>query len=221
MIAITDTAIGRLGVPSLLVALCLFLGPLMASDRDPAPLPEIPAGSATAVFAGGCFWCLQPAFDGEPGVSATRVGYIGGHRPQPTYEDICTGTSGHYEAILVVFDPSHVSYDRLLTLFWQQIDPTQADGQFADIGPQYRTAIFPNGPDQQRQAEASRTALAASGRFDRPIATTILPPATFYPAELYHQAYYQKQRRHYEAYKEGSGRAPFLRRTWPTDKPSQ
>lgn len=168
-----------------------------------------------ATFAGGCFWCLQPAFDARAGVVSTQVGYCGGSVPHPSYEQVCSGGTGHLEAIEVRYDPGLVSYEALLDVFWRQIDPTQDDGQFADRGSQYRTAVFYHDEAQRRAAEASRQALGASGRFERPIATAILPAAAFYPAEEHHQKYYRKRSAGYKAYRAGSGRQAFIERAWP------
>jgi len=167
-----------------------------------------------ATFAGGCFWCLQPAFDQLAGVTSTAVGYTGGKEPDPTYEQISTGRTGHKEAIRVEYDPSKISYESLLATFWQNIDPTQADGQFADRGPQYRTAIFFNSEEQRLAAELSKKNLDASKKFSKPIATPIEPAGDFYRAEEYHQGYYKKNAMHYKLYKMGSGRASFIEETW-------
>lgn len=167
-----------------------------------------------ATFAGGCFWCMQPAFDQTKGVLKTTVGYTGGERPEPQYEQVVTGATGHSEAIQIEFDPHQVDYPKLLEIYWQNIDPTQENGQFADIGSHYQTAIFYHDSSQKAEAEASKKALAESGKFSSPIATKILPAKAFFPAEEYHQKYYQKNPGHYEAYKVGSGRARFLSRNW-------
>lgn len=171
-----------------------------------------------ATFAGGCFWCMQPPFDNLEGVISTEVGYTGGHVENPTYEQICRGDTGHYEAIRVVYDPGQVSYETLLETFWHNIDPIQVDGQFADRGSQYRTAIFYDDEDQHRLAEASREVLEHSGKFDRPVATRILKAEIFYPAENYHQNYYQTNADHYQRYKRGSGRADFIEQVWKKSK---
>lgn len=168
----------------------------------------------TAVFAGGCFWCMQPPFDNTPGVVSTLVGYTGGARPDPTYEQVSSGATGHLEAIEVTYDPARVSYAQLCEVFWRSVDPTDGGGQFADQGPQYTTAIFYGSGDERATAEASKKALAASGKFARPIVTAILARKPFYRAEEYHQHYYLKNVLHYNAYKQGSGRAGFLQRTW-------
>ena len=169
----------------------------------------------TAVFAGGCFWCIQSVFEGRPGIVSAVSGYSGGHVANPTYEEVSSGTTGHLEAVKIVFDPSVISYEALLDEFWKNIDPTQSDGQFADRGPQYRTAIFFVNEAQKKAAEKSRERLRSEGKFrGMPIVTEIRPAETFYPAEEYHQSYSSKNRSHYEQYKEGSGRGPFIRELW-------
>lgn len=167
-----------------------------------------------AAFAGGCFWCMQPVFDKLPGVYSTTVGYTGGQKEDPTYEEVSTGGTGHAEAIEVLYDPAKVSYPKLLEAFWRSIDPTNPRGQFADTGSQYRTAIFYHNETEKRLAEASKEKLARSGKFDQPLVTQIVPASRFYPAEEYHQKYYLKNAGHYESYKVGSGRAGFLKKTW-------
>ncbi len=175
---------------------------------------KIPLLSRKAVFAGGCFWCMQPGFDHAAGVLETTVGYTGGHRPNPTYEDVSSGATGHVEAIEVVYDPSVVAYEKLVDIFWRSVDPTDDGGQFADQGSQYRTAIFYADDDQKKAAEEAVRRLDASGKFKKPVVTQVLPAAPFYPAEEYHQKYYLKQSGHYNAYKTGSGRADFLKKMW-------
>lgn len=167
-----------------------------------------------AVFAGGCFWCMVTPFDRMEGVKEVVSGYTGGTLEGPTYEDVSSGTSGHLEAVSIRFDPSKISYEKLLEIFWKQIDPTDAGGQFVDRGAQYRTAIFYQNETQKRLAERSREELARSGRFDRPIVTEILPAARFYPAEDYHQDYYKKNAQRYKYYRHFSGRDLFLGKTW-------
>ena len=167
-----------------------------------------------AIFAGGCFWCMQPAFDNTPGVVETIVGYTGGSVKNPTYEQISTGRTGHAESILVRYDPTKVSYTALLDEFWKNIDPTQVGGQFADRGPQYRTVIFYLNPEQKAEAERSKAALDASRHFKLPIVTAIDPATEFYPAEDEHQKYYMKNAAHYKMYKYGSGRAAFIEEHW-------
>lgn len=175
---------------------------------------NIMEGMATAVFGGGCFWCMQPPFDSEPGVVATEVGYMGGHVEHPSYQQVSSGMSGHVEVIRVTYNPAVVGYERLLEIFWHNIDPTQLDGQFADRGSQYRTVIFVSSEQQRQLARASKKALEESGKFNAPIAVTIESASAFYAAEDYHQNYYQKASEHYGRYKEGSGRAAFIREKW-------
>jgi len=169
---------------------------------------------ATATFAGGCFWCMEPAFDKLDGVVATISGYTGGHKANPTYEEVSAETTGHLEAIQVLYDPSRVGYERLLEIFWRNINPTDPDGQFVDRGAQYRSAIFYHDADQQRLAEASRQRLDTSGRFRQPVVTPIIPAGLFYPAEEFHQDYYQKNPLRYRFYRHGSGRDQFLESVW-------
>ena len=175
----------------------------------------------TAVFGGGCFWCMEPPFEQLRGVLEVTAGYSGGDEKNPTYEQVSSGRTGHIESVRVVYDPAQISFKELLDTFWRYVDPTDPGGQFADRGNHYKTAIFYNNEEEKRIAEQSRDELAASGVFDRPIATAIRPTKPFYPAEAYHQDYYKKNVAHYEAYKVGSGRAGFLERTWkdhPADK---
>ena len=173
-----------------------------------------PAETRTAVFAGGCFWCIQPAFDKAKGVIKTVVGYCGGSEPNPTYELVSSEKTGYRESIQITYDPAKISYDQLLEIYWRQIDPTQADGQFTDIGPSYRAAIFYGNDDEKRVAETSKEKLARSGKFNKPIVTEILPAMKFYPAEAYHQKYYQQNPEHFEAFEEGSGRVSFKKKAW-------
>ncbi|MCC7260041.1 MAG: peptide-methionine (S)-S-oxide reductase MsrA [Alphaproteobacteria bacterium] len=167
---------------------------------------------ATAIFAGGCFWCVEAGFDMVPGVLETISGYTGGQVKDPTYEQVSTGETGHYEALKVVYDPTKVDYTFLLDVFWQNIDPTDTLGQFYDRGPQYRTAIFYANEEERTLAEASRAAKQKMLKQD--IATQILPAAVFYPAELYHQDYHLKNPERYKAYHHGSGRDEKLKRIW-------
>ena len=182
----------------------------IAAKKQPAPKARL----VKAIFAGGCFWCMQPPFDATKGVVSTVVGYTGGKEKNPTYEQVSSGRTGHRESIEVTFDPAQVSYEQLIEVFWHNIDPTQADGQFADRGPQYRTAIFYHSEEQKRLAEEAKDKLEKSGRFKKPIATQILPASAFWPAEEYHQKYYLKNPADYNRYKVGSGRAGFIHSVW-------
>jgi peptide-methionine (S)-S-oxide reductase len=183
-------------------------GPARGGAKDP------PAASAVAVFAGGCFWCMEPPYDALPGVISTTAGYIGGRTAHPTYEQVSSGRSGHVEAIQVRYDPTRVSYDTLLEVFWRNIDPVAVNRQFCDVGPQYRSAIFYGSAREKTLAEASRRALAASGRLDRPIATEVLPATAFHAAEDYHQDYYVRNPRRYRFYRWNCGRDQRLRELW-------
>jgi len=167
-----------------------------------------------AIFAGGCFWCIEAAFQLMPGVIDAISGYTGGDLENPTYEEVSSGTTGHYEAVLVRFDPEQIRYEELLEQFWRSIDPTDAGGQFYDRGSQYFTAIFYKSEEQRSLAEASKAALAASGVFDGPIVTEILPAEPFYEAEAYHQDYFENYLAQYKRYSVGSGREGFLEQTW-------
>lgn len=173
------------------------------------------ASHELATFAGGCFWCMVTPFEELPGIIQVVSGYTGGHTVNPTYKEVCSETTGHAEAVQITFDPSIFPYAKLLELFWQQIDPTDVGGQFHDRGGSYRTAIFYHSEEQHQQAEASKQALAQSGRFDKPIATEIVPATTFYPAEEYHQDYHKKNSLHYKRYRKASGRDDFIRTHWP------
>ncbi len=172
------------------------------------------AGVDKATFAGGCFWCMQPPFDKIDGIISTTVGYAGGKEKDPTYQQVSSGTTGHVEAVEIVYDPSRISYSKLLDVFWRNIDPTQPDGQFVDRGPQYRTVIFYHSEEQKRLAETSKGELQASGRYDRKIVTEILPATTFYKAEEYHQDYYKKNPLRYQYYRYKSGRDQYLEKIW-------
>ena len=167
-----------------------------------------------AIFAGGCFWCMEQPFEKEEGVLDVAAGYTGGRTENPTYKEVTSGKTGHYEAVEVVYDPDKIGYEQLLAVFWRQIDPTDDGGQFGDRGTQYFTAIFYLDEEQKHLAQASRNELDASGIFDKPIVTAILPAMPFYRAEEYHQDYYKKNTAHYSMYKVGSGRAGFLEKTW-------
>ncbi|WVE38096.1 peptide-methionine (S)-S-oxide reductase MsrA [Priestia megaterium] len=167
-----------------------------------------------ATFAGGCFWCMVKPFDEQPGIIKVVSGYTGGHKENPTYKEVCSETTGHYEAVQITFDPEIFPYEKLLELYWAQIDPTDAGGQFADRGDSYRTAIFYHNEHQKALAEESKRQLEASGRFSESIATQILPAKPFYEAEDYHQGYYKKNKFRYAMYRRGSGRDRFIKENW-------
>lgn len=185
---------------SLLVASCSFSHPKTLM-KNPLPLPD---NAQTATFAGGCFWCLQPSFDAEPGVLQTIVGYAGGHTENPTYEQVLTETTGHRESIQVTYDPEKVSYQRLLEIFFHQIDPTDAGGQFADRGESYTTAVWYKNDNEKKIVDAAIKGLDDSKKFEKPVTISVLPFTNFYPAEEYHQEYYKKSSVHYNLYKKGS-----------------
>ena len=169
---------------------------------------------SVATVAGGCFWCMEPPFERLDGVVSVVSGYSGGTEVNPTYEQVAGGRTSHTESVEILFDPEKISYDKILEVFWMNIDPTHVDGQFADRGKQYRTAIFYHNAEQKAQAEASKKKLEESGKFDKPIVTEIEAFTAFYPAEDYHQDYYKKNSIHYKMYRKGSGREGFLERTW-------
>ena len=168
----------------------------------------------TAVFAGGCFWCMVKPFDSLDGIEQVLSGYTGGHVENPTYEEVCSGTTGHTEAVEITYDPSKMSYEELVNIYWQQTDPTDASGQFADRGDSYRPVIFYENEEEKVIAEQSKRELDASGRFTKPIVVSIEEKETFYPAEDYHQDFYKKNNAHYTRYRTGSGRDDFLDEHW-------
>jgi len=190
----------------LALAMLLWTGPALAA-------------SATATFAGGCFWCMQPPFEKLPGVAKTTVGYTGGTVKNPTYEQVSSGATGHAESIEVVYDPAVVTYEKLLDVFWHNVDPLTPDAQFCDHGRQYRTAIFTHDDEQKRLAEASQQVLQK--RFDRPIVTEIVPAGEFWPAEEYHQRYHEKNPIRYKYYRWNCGRDQRLEAVWGTDAPAR
>jgi peptide methionine sulfoxide reductase msrA/msrB len=207
------------------IALAVALLAAVASPRvvhaDAAtPAAQQPGRTATATFAGGCFWCMQPPFEKLPGVVSTTVGYTGGHTRNPTYEEVSAGATGHAESIQIVYDPSTISYQQLLDVFWHNIDPLTADAQFCDHGTQYRSAIFVHDDAQRQLAEASKQRLVASGRFDRPIVTEIVAATQFYPAEEYHQMYHEKNPVRYRYYRWNCGRDQRLQALWGDERTS-
>lgn len=175
---------------------------------------EVPEGHERAVFAGGCFWCMEPPYDEVDGVRAVTTGFTGGDAENPSYREVVGGSTGHVEAVEVVFDPSRVSYEELLDIFWMNIDPLDDGGQFCDRGSMYRSGIFFGNEDQQRLAEESKQELEQSDRFDREIATEIRELETFYPAEAEHQSYYTKNETRYRFYVTSCGRENRLEEVW-------
>jgi methionine-S-sulfoxide reductase len=171
-------------------------------------------GQAIATFAGGCFWCMEPPYDKLDGVISTTSGYTGGSKADPTYKEVSRGGTGHAEAVQIVYDPGKVSYEQLLEVFWHNVDPLDAGGQFCDRGDSYRTALFVHDEEQRRLAEASKQALADSDRFAQPIVTEVVDAGTFYPAEDYHQDYYEKNPIRYKFYRWNCGRDQRLADLW-------
>ncbi|MDY8024671.1 peptide-methionine (S)-S-oxide reductase MsrA [Paenibacillus polymyxa] len=167
-----------------------------------------------ATFAGGCFWCMVTPFEEQPGIHGIVSGYAGGTVPDPTYEQVKTGTTGHYEVVQITFEPKLFPYERLLELYWPQTDPTDGEGQFQDRGTQYKPAIFYHTEQQRELAQQSKEQLAQSGRFDKPIVTEILPASIFYLAEDYHQDYHKKNVKHYKEDRAQSGRDEFIDKNW-------
>ena len=167
-----------------------------------------------ATFAGGCFWCLDNAIRSIEGVIDVVSGYTGGHKENPTYEEVSSGATSHYEAVQITFNPSKISYQKLLDFFWRNINPTDEGGQFADRGTQYQTAIFYHSEAQRIQAEKSKEEIGRSGKFSKPIATKIIKFTVFYSAEGYHQNYSEKNPIQFKFYKIGSGREDYIKRTW-------
>jgi peptide-methionine (S)-S-oxide reductase len=169
---------------------------------------------AKATLAGGCFWCMEPPYDKLPGVVSTTSGYVGGKTPNPTYEQVSAGGTGHAEAVQIVYDPNKITYEKLLDVFWRNIDPTDGSGQFCDKGNQYRSAIFYHNEEQKKIAEQSKAALEKSKPFNGQLVTQIVPATEFYPAEDYHQDYYQKNPIRYKFYRSRCGRDQRLEQLW-------
>ncbi len=204
-----------------LVRFTLFLVPIFLSFCQSAEEQKMNDNSnndkATfekATFAGGCFWCMEEPFEKLNGVVEVMSGYTGGHKDDPTYEEVCSGATGHLEAIQITYDPLKISYEQLLAVFWRQIDPTDPYGQFADKGSQYKTAIFYHNEEQKRLAEESKKELTRSGAFDKSIVTEIRNISKFFKAEDYHQDYYKACPIDYKAYKSGSGREEYQKKVW-------
>ena len=197
-----------------LAAAFLFFSPT-ASDADESSQPAsdlAPAKADTATFAGGCFWCMEPPYDKLDGVASTTSGFAGGEEVNPSYREVASGATSHTEVVQVVYDSTKVSYERLLRVYWHNVDPFDGDGQFCDRGSQYRPAIFVHNARQQRLAQSSKESVAA--RFDQPIAVQIHPLDAFYAAEQYHQNYYKKNPGRYKNYRSGCGRDARLRDIW-------
>ena len=186
----------------------------VAASHAQTVKPAAPATTAKATFAGGCFWCMEHPFDILPGVISTTSGYTGGQKKSPTYEEVSSGRTGHAEAVQVVYDPQKVTYEKLLDVFWHNIDPTVKDEQFCDHGSQYRSGIFYHDDDQRRLAEASKAALDRNKPFSAAIVTEITRAAEFYPAEDYHQDFYLKNPLRYKYYRSGCGRDNRLKQLW-------
>jgi len=201
---------------ALVLAGGLLLGLAAGKPGYAAPAAEHHE-SATATFAGGCFWCLQPPFEQLPGVISTTVGYTGGHTKNPTYEEVSAGGTGHAESVQIVYDPTQISYDKLLDVFWHNVDPLTPNAQFCDHGNQYRSAIFYHDDTQRQLATASKQRLEASKRFDKPIVTEIVAATEFYPAEEYHQKYHDKNPVRYKYYRWNCGRDQRLKAVWGRD----
>jgi peptide methionine sulfoxide reductase msrA/msrB len=211
------------GLMVALLSACFVLLGCVRSDGEEMKTnmetkPVSPDQLAKATFAGGCFWCMEPPFEKLEGVVEVISGYSGGDKPDPTYEEVSAGGTGHLEVVQILYDPEKIGFDRLLEVFWRNIDPTDEYGQFVDRGSQYATAIFYHDLDQKRLAETSKENLQNSGKFDRPIATQIRPFDAFYEAEDYHQDYYRTHKTRYKFYRSNSGRDRFIRRNWEEKK---
>lgn len=210
-IALLVVVVGFIGVKSINSLLNKSLG----STELKIQLDE---HTQVATFAGGCFWCMEPPFEKLAGVKKVFAGYTGGTVANPSYEQVSSGTTGHVEAVLVIYDPSKITYKQLLDVYWRQVDPTDAGGQFVDRGEQYHTVIFYHNEEQHVEALQSKQELEQSGKFDKPIVTEIKPAQVFYKAEEYHQDYYKKNTLQYEFYRYNSGRDQFLDQVWGKDR---
>lgn len=195
------------------VAFLALAGPAALEAQTRRSAPAV-AATDTAIFGGGCFWCVEEAFDKAPGVVSTISGYTGGRTPNPTYRQVSAGTTGHVEVVQVVYDPLKISEGQLLNVFWRNVDPLTPNRQFCDDGEQYRSVIYSRGAEQRRLADSSKTALARSGRFKEPVVTEVTAASRFYPAEEYHQDYYTKNPLRYRYYKHSCGRARRLEQLW-------
>jgi peptide-methionine (S)-S-oxide reductase len=198
----------------LIIAVLAGAGGFRVAKAQAPATPSADRRLLTATFAGGCFWCMEEAFEKVEGVVSVTSGYTGGTVANPSYEQVSSGATGHAESVEVRYDPDKITYDRLLDVFWHNVDPLTRDRQFCDVGHQYRSAIFYHDADQRRSAEASKQALVESKRFSQPIQTEIVPAGPFYPAETYHQDYYKKNPIRYKFYKFNCGRAQRLSALW-------
>jgi peptide-methionine (S)-S-oxide reductase len=203
-------------MPRLLLGFILVLAGFGFASAQMAPLPKPGPGQAVATFAGGCFWCTEADFDKAPGVISTTSGYTGGHVANPNYEQVSAGGTGHAESVQVIYDPSKVSYQQLLTYYWHHVDPTVKDRQFCDVGHQYRTAIFVHNEEERKLAEASKQKVEEE--LKKPIYTEIATAGPFYPAEEYHQDFYLKNSTKYKFYRWNCGRDQRLQQIWGTHK---
>lgn len=185
-----------------------------SQDGSPAPLPTVGPGQAAAVFAGGCFWCMESDFDKLPGVVATTSGYAGGHLKNPTYGDVTSETTGHAEAVRVVYDTSKLTYEQVLDWYWHHVDPTDAGGQFCDRGDSYRSELYYADDAQKQTAEASKAKLDATGTLPGPIRTKVVALDAFWPAEVYHQDFHLTNPGRYEPYRWGCGRDARVKLVW-------
>jgi len=199
---------------TVIILVMVLTGYHQVTGKMEKKMQDKPQSTRAAYFAGGCFWCTEADFEKVDGVIEAISGYTGGNVANPTYKQVSEGGTGHVEAVKVVYHPAKVTYEELLEVFWMHVDPTDGEGQFVDRGSQYRSVIFYSNEEEHRLAEASKKRLAASGRFDKPIVTDILPLGPFYPAEDYHQDYYKKNPIRYRYYRSRSGRDQFLKKAW-------
>lgn len=202
------------------LAVVFATGTAHSAPRKDSSMAEKTGETKTATFAGGCFWCVESDFEKVDGVIEAVSGYTGGRVENPTYEQVSSGDTGHLEAVQVIYDPSKIGYEELLDVFWRHVDPTDPGGQFVDRGDQYRTAVFYHDEEQKRLAEASKKALDASGRFEKPVVTPILKAGPFYRAEDYHQDYYKEHAIRYKFYRWNSGRDQFIEKVWERELPA-
>ncbi len=194
------------------LAAALAVALAVAPDASTQDRPAAPAKTARAVFAGGCFWCMEAPFDTLPGVLSSTSGYSGGKARNPTYEQVSSGSTGHAEAVQVLYDPKKITYAQLLDAFWHNVDPLDGSGQFCDKGTQYRSAIFYGNEEERQEAEASKSRVEK--KLGKPVATEIVAAGVFYPAEEYHQDFYRKNPARYNQYRQGCGRDRRLKQLW-------